>query len=470
MTMHAMPTYTCPKPSFPKWLIPGVVFYLAMASSLIWSSLTITITESESDRIILDTWTTSLIKDLINGNADPELYGMIAGSIGTQILFFIVGCLIGSTAVAMLIRKRGTSTASYFINMFQLFTGLAFFYYYPRDKEFNYLWFGFVLCVPALFQYWILTKPSVRRWLKSYAIEFYKINTSNTLIRKFLKHASFRKGMSSMVLGFEVLIIMLSLYVLSDALVSLLFMKITDTFGNFIERVFTLFSILLSLSYPIILYPVIGVVALFWKRPSRILLLRPFHAPEVSVTLKSIIQDTVGYFGHVYTLSDAEISQPWYIRWPVALPQMWLLHFHSLHLGRLESVIKMEKKICKTVARNINWLASSGKLFKVSASSEMWKTCVTSLIKRSEVVIFDISCPSENIIWELNEIHHNKSRKNVIFVANISNINKSMEFLELQGVNPELGINIFSYDDEGMNFLEQFIKQVACILSKRSAN
>ncbi|MEJ2616504.1 MAG: hypothetical protein P8Z35_16230 [Ignavibacteriaceae bacterium] len=88
----------------------------------------------------------------------------------------------------------------------------------------------------------------------------------------------------------------------------------------------------------------------------------------------------------------------------------------------------------------------------------------------TDVVIFDISYPSKNIIWELNEITHEKCREDVVFVVRNSEINKTKEFLELQGVNPEIGINFFAYDDEGMMLLEQFTKQVAFILTKRLAH
>lgn len=366
MNSHKTISHLVTEPTFPAWLVPGILLYSCISIGFIFDSAYINITDGGIGREVVDGWTITLAWELITEEIKFSDTGRIARKITTKTLHFIFGLLIGLTVIALLKRKRGSSTASYIITQFQLIVGLAFFYYYPQDKEEIYLLFGGILTALSILQYWALSRPNVRKWLRSYNVEFFSIQSSNPVIRDFVVYASIRKAIASLVLGFQLFIMAFVAYHLLPELSNWLFrnsvvtfVSIESTFVNIISSILTPFLVLFTLIFPIlVLYPTLTVVAAFWRHPSRILLLRPFHAPDSSKTLKNIIQDSIGFLAHVYTISDTEINQRWYIRWPIALPHLWLLHFHTKHIKKEKSIDQLERKIRKTFSRNINWFAS----------------------------------------------------------------------------------------------------------------
>lgn len=69
--------------------------------------------------------------------------------------------------------------------------------------------------------------------------------------------------------------------------------------------------------------PIIGL----WQDPPTFLLLRPFHRGVLSKPMKRIARRDIAPFGHTYTLSDLDVSVPWYVRVPLVLGQFALFSF-----------------------------------------------------------------------------------------------------------------------------------------------
>jgi len=68
-------------------------------------------------------------------------------------------------------------------------------------------------------------------------------------------------------------------------------------------------------------------MALLWRNPKRILVLRRFHQDDSSRALKLFLYRYVSPFGHIYTLADNDIKISWHIRFPVIITQLAFLHF-----------------------------------------------------------------------------------------------------------------------------------------------
>lgn len=444
-----------------------MLVYAVTAIMLIADSLHINIIHVSSSRVIADSWTTTLAFDLLAGNLDRQDAASIAGSIATKTLMFGLGCMLAALAIAMLARKRGSSTASYIVNLFQLIVGLTFLASYLREPLVSYLWFGGTYTVAAIFQYWALPRPAVRRWLRSYAVEFFLIPSASPAISRFLKRASFRKGIGSVVLGFQVFVFAYVVYALVGELAGWALLVRDDSLESSLDRFFKWVVVVFVLVLPIlVLYPTLALVALFWRRPLRILLLRPFHAPEVSNTLKNIVQDSIGYLAHVYTLADPIIRQRWYIRWPVALPHLWPFHFRSKRVINARSLKRMDRQMNRAFVRNINWFASAGKLFSIPTADSMWKPCVSRLIPLADAILFDISNPSDSIGWELDQLTRDKRAEGIVFVTRKPAVEEALNFLRQKGVAAEIGVNLFAYDEQGMASVHRFTTQFAMLLTR----
>ena len=69
-------------------------------------------------------------------------------------------------------------------------------------------------------------------------------------------------------------------------------------------------------------------LAVFWARPRRFLMLRPFKNKETNRPLRRIIARSLAGFGHTYTLADSRIHVPLYIRIPILVGQLSFFAFH----------------------------------------------------------------------------------------------------------------------------------------------
>jgi len=172
------------------------------------------------------------------------------------------------------------------------------------------------------------------------------------------------------------------------------------------------------------------VPALGWRRPARILVLRGFGRDDASRTLRQLLRDRVAPVGHVYTLADRDIRIPWYVRLPVIFTQLVFLHFRQQRVRDERTLRKLMQSVEVRWARNINWFVSWSKTFPVRSSDECWRECVRELGRRADLVLIDISQPSENLAWEIGQCLETDITRQLILLAEDRSLPGARRFLE----------------------------------------
>jgi hypothetical protein len=150
-----------------------------------------------------------------------------------------------------------------------------------------------------------------------------------------------------------------------------------------------------------LLLPLIGPIVALWQSPPRFLLLRPFNRARLSRPLKQLLRREVAPFGHVYTLSDADIKVPWYVRMPIVLGQLALFSCRFRRIRDQAQIPGFVRAVERTWLRNINWCMAFGKVFPVASSDHAWRALVECLLPRCDAVIIDVSDLRENVMWEI---------------------------------------------------------------------
>lgn len=151
----------------------------------------------------------------------------------------------------------------------------------------------------------------------------------------------------------------------------------------------------------ILTLPVSAPIIALWQAPPRFLFLRPFNRGLLSRPLKGVARRDVAPLGHIYTLSDADIRVPWYVRIPFLLGQLALFSFRIRTIHGAKQLERLDRAVDRTWLRNINWCLSFGKIFPVASSDAHWREVVDCLLRRSSAVIVDVSDLRENVTWEI---------------------------------------------------------------------
>ena len=180
------------------------------------------------------------------------------------------------------------------------------------------------------------------------------------------------------------------------------------------QRIWFDFGLNIAIGSPVLLYvglyllpfvltlPVSSPIIALWQAPPRFLLLRPFNRRVLSRPLKRIARRELAPLGHIYTLSDADINVPWYIRIPILLGQLALFSFRIHRIRNANQIKGIERALGRTWLRNVNWCMSFGKVFPVASSNACWREVVDCLLKRSSALIVDVSDLRENVTWEID--------------------------------------------------------------------
>ena len=100
---------------------------------------------------------------------------------------------------------------------------------------------------------------------------------------------------------------------------------------------------------PVILtLPVSAPIVALWQAPPRFLFLRPFNRGLLSRPLKRVVRGEVAPFGHLYTLSDADIKVPWYVRIPILLGQLALFSFRMRRIRDEKQIPRLARAVDRT--------------------------------------------------------------------------------------------------------------------------
>ena len=183
-------------------------------------------------------------------------------------------------------------------------------------------------------------------------------------------------------------------------------LSLEESFGYGIGKVWPVvlvmvYGILYLLPFTLTL-PLCAPIVALWQTPPRFLLLRPFNRALLSRPLRRMVRREVAPFGHLYTLSDADIKVPWYIRIPLLLGQLALFSFRMRRIRDKTQISRFVRAVDRTWLRNINWCMSFGKVFPVASSDQAWQGLVDCLMKRCSAVIIDVSDLRENVMWEID--------------------------------------------------------------------
>jgi hypothetical protein len=233
------------------------------------------------------------------------------------------------------------------------------------------------------------------------------------------------------------------------------------------------------------------LLSLLWRAPLRILLFRPFTFPESRKRIRCFTKHYLRYLGHTYTISDTEVkpkrafleSLQFLLPFLLALDLFpglseiissatdpvkvlyntgvvfliltlltgWLfplfLPFFNVHSD--EDISRLKDFISRRRARNIAWVLSWDKLFKISCTPETWKHTVQHLINSAQLIVVDLSNIGEGLKWELDELRFYGATDKVVFVAHSDSFDSALSFLKSYELS-ELSGGLFVYGNDGV--------------------
>ena len=232
------------------------------------------------------------------------------------------------------------------------------------------------------------------------------------------------------------------------------------------------FLVLLVLTYvviyvlPIVLTlplsaPIIGL----WQYPPTFLFLRPFHRGLLSKPLKRIARRDIAPFGHTYTLSDADIYVPWYVRVPLVLGQLALFSFRFQVVRSSKRLGAIDRAIGRTWLRNANWCMSWNKVFPVASTDEHWRAAVNVFLARADVVFIDVSDLREHVVWEIKRAHTLGMATRMLFLVHADQ--ESRVTSELASLLPGSfdAVRVFAYDSHGLLERDRFRSLLVGVLT-----
>ena len=158
---------------------------------------------------------------------------------------------------------------------------------------------------------------------------------------------------------------------------------------------------LLLLVPPVVTLPLAAFTASRWKRPTSILLLRPFHQGRASRALAKVVRRDLGSVGHVYSLADADIHVPWYMTLSTLLGQLSILSFGYCEISRPRQLDGLVGSLRRPWFRSVNWAVSWSKVFPISTTDTAWVGVVRRLLESVDLVVVDVSVWRPNVVHEL---------------------------------------------------------------------
>jgi len=211
--------------------------------------------------------------------------------------------------------------------------------------------------------------------------------------------------------------------------------------------------------------PIIGL----WQAPPCFLFLRPFNRGLLSRALKRVARRDVAPLGHIYTLSDADINVPWYVRIPILLGQLALFSFRMRTIRDEKQVERLNRAVDRTWLRNINWCMSFGKVFPVASSDACWREVVNCLLKRCSAVIVDVSDLRENVTWEIDQAKVLGVESRILYLISSERADNSRAALAQTLGEAACASRLFRYGRSGLADRAQFTAALAETVAAEAA-
>jgi hypothetical protein len=166
--------------------------------------------------------------------------------------------------------------------------------------------------------------------------------------------------------------------------------------------------------------PIALPLTLTWKRPARFLVLRPFNRGPASRALRRILRREIAPLGHCYTLADADIRVPLWVRLPVVFGQLSFFLFRRRKIVAPKDISKLARSMGRRRLRNLNWCLSQEKVFPVACVDDGWRACVTRLVAECDCIVMDLSGMSQNILWELELLGRERAFARTVLLVEAS--------------------------------------------------
>ena len=215
--------------------------------------------------------------------------------------------------------------------------------------------------------------------------------------------------------------------------------------------------------------PLCAPLIVLWTNPARFLIFRPFNRNQLAGPLRRVLKTVVAPLGHVYTLSDADIKVPWYVRVPLVFGQLALLSFRMRQIRSTRAIERLDGAISRTWLRNINWSMGWGKVFPIACSDAYWREFVTDLVPKMDVLFIDITDLRENVIWEVNLCRELGVEDRIIYLVRADQSQEARRWLAIE-MRSEAAAppQIFEFGQGGLTRRDAFRARLIELVMKSS--
>jgi hypothetical protein len=197
--------------------------------------------------------------------------------------------------------------------------------------------------------------------------------------------------------------------------------------------------------------PFICPVIVLWRRPAKLVLLRPFNRGWPNRIWKRIVRRSAARFGHVYTLADTDIRVPFIAKLPFLLGQLSLFTYRLKKIRLDRHVDGLVRQMDNLWLRNLNWCLSLSRIFVLTSAAECWRSTVTALVKKADVIMIDATELRPNVLWEIEQCRCQGIQDRVLlFVIAERRETVLLELSNAWGDTP-CPAQVFSYDRTGVS-------------------
>ena len=248
------------------------------------------------------------------------------------------------------------------------------------------------------------------------------------------------------------------------------------------EILTALFSACLATA--ILMLPIIGLGGVLGRNRVRILLLRPFARPRITLALKRVVTRNLGPLGPVFTLSDRNLKPNFlltiigYFSWiplllvgPLVRPSYMLARVWAE--GRYLDLVNHLTAKFRLGAMSF---VIGNQAFSLRSTDAWWQSVMDLLMNSSEIIVMDVSHVGKGSAWEIHAIEQWGLLGKCIFVVEEQGLQEgkaAIEGLLPRALQPELLIynqsGVFGDRAKLRSVLEGAVAGALATLTKQNA-